>query len=652
MLNIGAACRDALVSTAFCLIPPALGTLATYLYEDDAPLSWRAAAGACTGLAALGLIGFVSAFFAGAQGAAVLVCALGVGLFGLLAANRRIRGSFLADLHRLIDQIQSSVRRPTAAFIIQLSIVAAAAAMFGVVLDRVLFVQADGLHTGVLNNFGDLPFHLAVIMRFVDGANVPPENPIFAGVPFTYPFLADFVTAMPVAAGATLRHAMLVQNALLLFAFGVLLYHWSLALTGSRAAALLSCGLVIASGGLGWWMLADDVREHGGLIAVLSRLPHDYTVVNRTGWRWGNVVTALLVPQRSLLLGFPLALTALTVLYRNTVRAEQQERRLPRRAVAAGILTGLLPLVHAHSLLVVLGVAVCLAVLSGPIRAWMTFFMTVAIVAAPQLAYSTHATAARAGAFIAWSVGWDHGTDNPVWFWFKNTGLLIPLLIAAFAWKETRERIPLRARLFYLPFLGCFVVANTLRLAPWVWDNIKVLAYWLVASAPFVSMLLVTVWQRHRALRPAVVLITVSLTLAGVLDLWRVVSHAGDARVFDRNAIAFADVVQHQTPVGALVLHAPVQNHPVFLSGRRSLMGYPGHVWSHGLDGSRREKDINQIYAGSDQARELLARYAIDYAVVGPLERRTMTVNEAFFAQFDRVDSTGGYDLYRIGPRQ
>ncbi len=81
-------------------------------------------------------------------------------------------------------------------------------------------------------------------------------------------------------------------------------------------------------------------------------------------------------------------------------------------------------------------------------------------------------------------------------------------------------------------------------------------------------------------------------------------------------------------------------------------MGYPGHVWSHGLDGSQREEDIKQIYAGSDRARELLARYAIDFAVVGPLERRTMTVNQPFFAQFDRVASTGGYTLYRIGRSQ
>ena len=52
--------------------------------------------------------------------------------------------------------------------------------------------RPDGIYTGVLNNFGDLPFHLSVITSFAYGQNFPPEDPTFAGVRFTYPFLTDF----------------------------------------------------------------------------------------------------------------------------------------------------------------------------------------------------------------------------------------------------------------------------------------------------------------------------------------------------------------------------------------------------------------------------------------------------------------------------
>ena len=41
---------------------------------------------------------------------------------------------------------------------------------------------------------------------------------------------------------------------------------------------------------------------------MLKQLPHDYTIMPETAYRWGNALTTLLVPQRGILLGFPLAL--------------------------------------------------------------------------------------------------------------------------------------------------------------------------------------------------------------------------------------------------------------------------------------------------------------------------------------------------------
>jgi uncharacterized membrane protein len=95
-------------------------------------------------------------------------------------------------------------------------------------------------------------------------------------------------------------------------------------------------------------------------------------------------------------------------------------------------------------------------------------------------------------------------------------------------------------------------------------------------------------------------------------------------------------------------VHAPTYNHPVVLTGRRSFMGYPGHVWSHGLDPGPREGEIKTIYTGGATSQELLARYRIDYVVVGPLERLQMPVNDRFFEQFPTAGHTRGYRLYRI----
>jgi uncharacterized membrane protein len=77
-------------------------------------------------------------------------------------------------------------------------------------------------------------------------------------------------------------------------------------------------------------------------------------------------------------------------------------------------------------------------------------------------------------------------------------------------------------------------------------------------------------------------------------------------------------------------------------------MGYPGHIWTHGLDYIEREEEIRRIYAGGSPAPALMSRYGVDYVVVSPLERQQMPVNDNFFERFERVGETGEYRLYKI----
>jgi uncharacterized membrane protein len=118
--------------------------------------------------------------------------------------------------------------------------------------------------------------------------------------------------------------------------------------------------------------------------------------------------------------------------------------------------------------------------------------------------------------------------------------------------------------------------------------------------------------------------------------------------VFDAEGIGFAESIKQQTPPRAMIIHAPVHNHPVFLTGRKSLMGYPGHVWTHGLEYLQRESDIKRAYSGGLDADEILRKYHVEYAVVSPLERNVLNVNEQFFSKFQIVGEVGGYRLYKI----
>src|SRR6185503_17109068 len=142
----------------------------------------------------------------------------------------------------------------------------------------------------------------------------------------------------------------------------------------------------------------------------------------------------------------------------------------------------------------------------------------------------------------------------------------------------------------------------------------------------------------------------VILTLAGGLDVFALLTSQGEYQEFDRDGVNFAEMIKQQTPPRATILHAPVHNTPVFLTGRRSLMGYPGHIWTHGLDYGPREGDIKKIYAGAPDAPDLLAKYGVDYVVIDPQEHSVMQVNTAFFSRYPEVAKIGEYHLYKIKP--
>ncbi len=229
-----------------------------------------------------------------------------------------------------------------------------------------------------------------------------------------------------------------------------------------------------------------------------------------------------------------------------------------------------------------------------------------------------------------------------------NTGLFIPLLIVALVWRRGAFKLPSRLLRFYAPFILCFVLPNLIKVAPWIWDNIKVLFLWYVASAPLVAWLLARWWQQRSFLRWLAPAVLVTLLLAGALDVLRVVSEASEYQEFDAPGIAAAGLISAQAAPRAVVLHAPTYNSPVFLTGRRSLLGYPGWMWSRGLDYSQRNADIERIYSGGPDAEALLGQYSVDYVLVSPLELASFKVNEQFWLKYKRVSQAGAYRVYQI----
>lgn len=602
----------------------------------------RLAAGFCVGNVLLGLA------------ALVLACAFGLGP-GTLAGSAAVAALPALALLRPAPRARAVeawsdaragaralARRPVAALLLCVYALLLTAVLWRV-FERSAFVDEGGLQTTDAHNFGDLPFHLGVIAGFVQGRNFPPEHPELAGARLTYPFLADLVAALLVRAGATPVRAIVLHDVLLGLALVALLAHMARRWTADGAAALITPLLVLFSGGAGFLWLARDAQDSGASVWQLLRaLPADYTMRDDAGLRWGNALTTLLVTQRSFLMGLPLFALA-AALWWDAVRTEGG--RAARQLLgAAGVVVGLLPLVHGHSFAAAMAIACALALLF-PRREWTAFFASSVALAIPQVVWIASGSAMQAGRFLAVQVGWDRGGADPFSFWLRNTGVFIPLLVAALA--SGRRVLPAQLPRFYVPFAACFVVPNLLRLSPWIWDNIKFLFLWWTASAPLVAALIAFLLRGRPLARVAGAALLLLAVLAGALDVWRVAQPARSYVVFPPSALTAGESIAAVTPPRALVLHAPAHDSPVLLTGRRSLLGYEGHIWSQGLDQQGRAETLAEIYAGGPAAEDLLRASGASFILAGPHERaKYRDLNESFLARFPVAWHDDRYRLY------
>ncbi len=635
------------------LLATANGAWLSCLVWKQASLRLRLCVGAVVGLASLAWVAFLSSLAFGLNrlsiGLTVTILAAG---FAALVGKVSF-AEFRAGL-------ESSKPDKTA-----LAYYAAWTALLAWLFSRVVMFYPDGLHTAPANNFGDLPFHFGVITSMAYGENLPPQNPIFAGMKFTYPFLIDFLTAFFIRCGADWRAAFFVENIALALALVCVIELMAKRITGNRIAGYVAPVIFLFNGGFGFInffrqmseFFADPEQAKLGLVHFVTNLPNAYTMNADLLWgaskiplRWGNVFTTLLIPQRSMLFGLPFVALIILLWWMAVGEQDRGGQGSPRRRYlfAAGVLAGLLPMLHAHGFFSVAIACVPMALLFFSID-WLAFFVPMGVLAAPQALYLS-GTQVKNELFKL-KFFWEAGESNPLLFWAANAGLFILLLMICLL---ANRLATMRQATFYLPFVLWFIVPNVIKLAPWDWDNIKVLVYWSLASAAFVALVLALLLaHRWNALKLAGAVLLVLLTLSGAIDVVRALSPVENVGLFSHADLEVAELIRQRTPPRAVILHAPIHNSVVALTGRQSVMGYPGHLWTHGIAYGQREADVKAIFrGGTDSARPLVA-LGVDYVVIGSAERSgEMVVAETFFSDsFPLVIDHAGYKIYQVKPR-
>jgi len=202
-------------------------------------------------------------------------------------------------------------------------------------------------------------------------------------------------------------------------------------------------------------------------------------------------------------------------------------------------------------------------------------------------------------------------------FWLLNFGVWVPLVLffvgitAISVWKQARApdfKIPAGVA-FLIPAGAIFLLGNCVKLAPWEWDNIKIIIWAYLIILPFLWSDLLVHWPiRLRAL------VYVALFASGFITLFGGLAAGKNGfGIADRYELDNVGAVLKKLPADARFAGHPIWGHPVLLQGRKMVLGYPGHLWTQGFDFGKTEEKLRNLMLGApnwkDLARSLHARY-------------------------------------------
>jgi len=473
-----------------------------------------------------------------------------------------------------------------------------------------VFERGGSFLTLVPYNYGDLPLHWTYVRHLAGGAPFWPENPILAGERLRYPFGVDLLTAVFVQLGASLPVVFVVMGLCGAALAALALRRWG--------GALAVAGFVFA-GGL------------AGLQLLWTGRVEDY----QSAVDWKNLFLALFVPQRGFLVALPAGLVLLWSWRRRLLRG--QAGLAPW---VEGVLWGTMPLVHLHTFLFASLLAAAWAVGAGRLRVALPALAWAAVPAAWSVYQVTDGF--RAASLIGWKPGWTIGAQNPAVFLLVNFGLFLPLALAALV-VGVRERC--REELLVLgPALALFAALFLVRLAPWGWDNTKVMLWcYLAALPPIGSLVLARVALPWRAALVVGLLFSGAVSVLGAslgrgprLELLVRPEYEGVCRALE--GVETSRVATAQT-----------FNHPVALCGRPIVAGYAGHLWSHGLDAVVVTQRLARLLRGEPGWREEARALGASHVFWGPREQEAFPASpQPWRAAAERVAAGPWGALYRL----
>ncbi len=525
-------------------------------------------------------------------------------------------------------------------------------------------------------NSRDFAYHLGTISSFIEQSGFPPENPQAAGHKLSYHFMADFFSAILLRGGFSPFYCLKLPMVLLAFSLGTLGCHFFHVLLRSRVGTFSAgclfflghVGLVNCVFGLAGFPSGNTPFSPGSWDSVVDHVTYPY-------YNFLNVVIDYFQPQFPFLFSFPLVALLLPVFTR-TLAGEDSGRAPVLFAVA---MTGLLPLFHMHSFLVLGPVAALAAlrplVLPGltadgapPPAGWIRTLgigLLAATAAGLQVAFilsqpkvpgfSGFDVAARLGDLP--EIPALLGFKRPL-FWLRAAGAtLVPGLIGLGIGLAGLRRRPAPERLreyallpLFLVGTGYFMLINFYRFTPNWGDSNKFFLYLNLLLCLYAGRLVARLWHHSRGGRFAAGALLGFCALVPTAIEWLSRYQRDAERLFSGGDQLVADWIRLNTPKDAIFLTANSFVHPVTaLAGRRVVNG--SYTRETGYADERIETLVARAYRQADPS--LIGQVPVSYVFAGPEEDTIYYINRATWGRrhkllFDQICQGYRYSIYEV----
>lgn len=552
-------------------------------------------------------------------------------------------------------------------------------AFFFDIFSKTIFYQ-DGAYKAAAAGYGDIPFHMAQASYFIRNFPFALEESIYSGSKLVYAFLINFLSGVfYVLSGNYILSFNLPAHILLLAGF-FFIYKFISVFIKTALMRILAFLIFFLGSGAEFIRIFQDSALWGknGIGEMANYLLHlPYPIVNfynavypAQNNIWSGFMTMFLMHQRSFFFGFA---AGAMILYILALAIKNGNKKY---FYFMGLLIGFLPLIHMHSFIAIL-------IIVFGFYVWNKFFIKEGFLAknlfnaigigsliGALILYFFIFDFSLGSSFLTFRLGWmsepggigsilyNSQGGSPLFarisYLWENFGLFFPLLIAAIIYFGIKKNEFYRNKdfVFGLIFgaIFLFIVINIIKFQPWDYDNGKIFGYFFLLGAVIIVYFFEQ-WK-FRFAKFIIIIFGFFMISVGLIDAFSRSSCAEPPlyEIFGAKEQKAAAWIIKNTLSSDVILTGISHLNPVnSLAGRPVLMGYPGWLWSHGIDYAAREKDILEMYRGGDKTKDLLKKYGVSYVFIGSSERAMPNINERFFDQnYPIFFQEGDIKIYKV----